>query len=333
MTRSVFPPDGERVDTHTDLQNEFISRIAASGTDRALDWLIPLKNGAELSRPRPVILSLPSDSEPPYRIEISGSESMSDPLIILSSTAKTEVTNLKVGQKYYWRVNGAEVRSFTTENNKYRFMDIDGALNVRDIGGINIKQGLIYRGSEIDKEFHLTEKGKRTFKDELHIKTQLSLRREAIKYLPKPPVAEGINYVVLPYRPYLEMFEDEHRRELVTIMEFLSDESNYPIYLHCLGGADRTGMIALLLRGLMGEADEDIIVDYELTSLSSYAMGLAEGVRALGYRSRSGDYFSDFYKYFCQLGGKSIAENTEIFLRECGVEPRVIDRIRAILSN
>ncbi len=58
-----------------------------------------------------------------------------------------EIDNLKVAKTYYWRVNGGAARCFCTKDNAIRFIKIDGVLNVRDIGGKNIKQGLIYRGS------------------------------------------------------------------------------------------------------------------------------------------------------------------------------------------
>ena len=41
-------------------------------------------------------------------------------------------------------------------------------------------------------------------------------------------------------------------------MEFFAEEENYPIYFHCRGGADRTGMIAMLLRAIAGVSDETI---------------------------------------------------------------------------
>ena len=169
MTRPVFPKNGGSVDTHTDVQNECIRRISEEGTDKALNWMLPVKNGTELSRPRSVVLEWSTDLLPPYNIELSEEENMRSPLTRYTDAPRLELTNLKVGQKYFWRINGGEVWSFSTEDNKYRFMDIDGALNVRDIGGVNIKQGLIYRGSEIDKEFKLSDKGKYTFKNELAI--------------------------------------------------------------------------------------------------------------------------------------------------------------------
>ena len=116
-------------------------------------------------------------------------------------------------------------------------------------------------------------------------------------------------------------------------MDVFADEENYPIYFHCYGGADRTGMIALYLRALLGESDEDIFIDYELTSLSSYTKGESEGVTGFGFRSRESDYFKEFLRLYSVYGGKNLAERTESFLLSCGGEKETIERIRRILKK
>lgn len=38
------------------------------------------------------------------------------------------------------------------------------------------------------------------------------------------------------------------------------------MYLHCVGGADRTGTLAFLIEALVGVSESDLSKDYELTS-------------------------------------------------------------------
>lgn len=38
------------------------------------------------------------------------------------------------------------------------------------------------------------------------------------------------------------------------------------VYLHCVGGADRTGTLAFLIEALVGVSESDLSKDYELTS-------------------------------------------------------------------
>ena len=116
-------------------------------------------------------------------------------------------------------------------------------------------------------------------------------------------------------------------------MNYLADESVYPLFLHCLGGADRTGMIVLYIRALLGECDEDIFVDYELTTLSNYAGGFEEGSTDTGSRSRNGSYFREFLDEFAKYEGTNLAERTESFLLSCGVTSDTIEKIRKIFKK
>ena len=329
----IYPNDHSIIDTHTDIQNGFIDLIHERGIAAALDWLTPQKGDNELSFPKSVRFTWAPEGVEPYVFELAENNTFSPSYTVRTADTFLEVTNLKIGQKYYWRVNGGNYRTFETKDNKFRFIEIDGVLNVRDLGGINIKQGLLYRGSEINKEYKITEDGKKVFKEQLNIKTEINIRKGEMFEKSKSCMGEEVSYKYLPYRPYTEIFEDEHRKGICEIMEFLAQEENYPIYFHCLGGADRTGMIAFFLRALLGESNEDILIDYELTSLSSYAYGLAEGVDALGFRSRETDYFREFISLFNAYKGNSFSEKTESFLLECNIKPSTLERVRSILKK
>ena len=126
------------------------------------------------------------------------------------------ITNLKVGKNYAWSITAIagekqhnSVESyFSTKDSVARFIDIDGLSNVRDCGGwtgLNgkkIKQGLLYRGEEFNKQnngragssasdYHydaskasatdpygqkISQAGIKTVMDELHIKTEVDIR-------------------------------------------------------------------------------------------------------------------------------------------------------------
>ena len=332
MITLIYPINGSVVDTHTEIQKKFISLIREEGITKALEWLLPFKKEGELSFPEPIKFAWSNGGKKEYTFELSEREDFSSSYTVKTASPGCSVTNLKIGTRYYWRVNGGSFSTFRTEDSKFRFIEAEGALNVRDFGGINIEQGLLYRGSEISDEYKLTEDGKKAMRD-LNIKTEVSLRQYDDISDRESCIGEGVVCKRMPYRPYTEIFLDEHRRELVDIMKFLADEKNYPIYFHCLGGADRTGMLAIYLRALMDEEEEDILTDYELTSLSAYAFGRAEGVSALGYRSRTADYFQSFYSLFNEYSGTNLREKTEAFLIECGVESATIQKIRNIIRK
>lgn len=334
MIKLVYPTDGCIIDTHTETQNTFIQMIKDKGIDEALEWLLPVKNDTECSHPTEIKFEWTNNGSDEYIFELSETEDFSDPIIFKTKENSIVITNLKIGQSYYWRVNGCDYTSFKTLDNEYRFIKIDGVLNVRDVGGIKIKQGLLYRGADVDHEYKISDKGVDTFVNELKIKTQMSLRKEHPEEPPFSVFSDKVNYKRLPYRPYTEIFYDEYRQGVKNIMEYLTDESHYPIYFHCAGGADRTGMIAMYLRALMGESEEELLIDYELTSLSTYAMGLIEGVRARGFRNRNNDYFVAFLdKIGYDKEQKNLVERIKAFLLECGVTDETVEKIRAIIAK
>lgn len=332
MPRLIYPLQNETVKAHTDVQTEFIERIAKFGTESALEWLLPIKNNCECSYPAELTVKFESDGLPLYEIILSESKDIAQGVKYLADSPSLTLENLKVGCEYFVFISGEFAGNFKTADEKFRFIRIDGLLNVRDLGGIKIRQGMIYRGSDIMGEYSITEAGKETFLRELGIKTELNLRKETSPDRISP--LSDIPQIYLPYRPYMEVFEEEHRRGICKIFDFLADENNYPVYFHCLGGADRTGMIAIYLRALLGESDEDILTDYELTSLSTYAGGLTEGVAAEGFRNRNNDYFQEFLGALSKYSDKKeLRFLIPEFLSECGVKKETLNKIISILKN
>ena len=332
MPRLIYPSPDDTVSTHTGIQTEFIKRIGKNGTESALEWLLPIKNNCECSYPENLTIRFETDVLPPYEIIISEAQDLTRGVKYLTDSPSLTLTNLKVGWEYFVFISGELVGKIKTADEKFRFVKIDGLLNVRDLGGIKIKQGMIYRGSDIMGEYNITDVGKDTFSCKLGIKTELNLRKETSPDRISP--LTSIPHIYLPYRPYMEIFEEEHKQGISEIFDFLSDENNYPIYFHCLGGADRTGMIALYLRALLGESDEDILTDYELTSLSTYAGGLTEGIDAQGFRSRNSDYFVKFLAALSKYSDKNeLRFSVPAFLAECGVKEETLEKIISILKK
>jgi len=330
MTKPIFPSDGYLFNTHTAIQDNFIRIIHEQGIDTALDWLTTVKNDTERSHPEALTFHWDTDSAESV-LEISVSADFSDSIIIKTDRRSHSIDNLLIGTRYYWRVNGGEVRTFETLGSQPRFIKIDGLLNVRDIGGGKIKQGMVYRGSCMDDDFSITDKGIQTFVDELGVRTDFDLRLSSVGVHDSSPAGKNVEYKLLPYRPYEEVFEEQHRNGICSIMAQLADESIYPIYVHCMGGADRTGMIALYLRALMGECDEDIHTDYEITALSTYALGAGEN--AHGYRRRNAPYYKEFLELMSAYApGQPLSVQIYNFLLDCGVTEEQIEKIRSILE-
>ncbi len=330
----LYPPQDFIFDTYTEIQASFIKTVKTQGIDAATEWFRPIKDlEIEYTYQRP--LSFSWDGEAGDVFELSKNKEFSECYRVVCEKPSCEVENLEVGQEYFWRVNGGESFRFFTKDNEIRFIRIDGTYNVRDLGGKNIRQGLLYRGADMDLVYPLTDEGKRTFCGELNIKTEIDLRGGLDPNRPSGG-GENVRFICLPYRAYCEAFFEEHKRGVCKIMEFLSDESNYPIYFHCLAGADRTGAIAFYLRALAGDREELIHLDYELTGLSnSYTYDLKEqNVVQDEFRRRTSPYYQEFLKELeTYAPNEPISAQVRAFLLDCGVTQETLDKIISIIKK
>lgn len=212
-----------------------------------------------------------------FRVSIATDFDFTNEISITTSKTSIKITNLLVGTTYFWKVNDSSVRMFKTEDINPRYINVEGINNVRDLGGIKTKegnsivQGLIYRGSEMNNNFIITDNGKQTMLEDLHIKTDLDLRTtKETNNIKNSPLGENINYVNIPsFEGYTKVIANKQKDNYQQIFKLLAKKESYPLYFHCYLGADRTGTIAGIIEGLMGVDDENINKDYELTTFSS----------------------------------------------------------------
>jgi hypothetical protein len=64
------------------------------------------------------------------------------------------------------------------------------------------------------------------------------------------------------YALMLQRFGDR----FAAVVELLADRDGQPVVFFCAGGKDRTGLVAALVLGALGVADEEIAADYALTA-------------------------------------------------------------------
>ena len=317
MSQNVF-------DTQTKYQRKFIAKVKNKGIDVALKWL-KKQGDKDFSIPNKLTLKWKGKKDK-YIVEISENVDFTNAQKIISNKNSCNVENLKIGQTYYWRVDGGKIKSFKTLSNGVRFIHLEGMSNVRDLGGKKIKQGVIFRGSELEGKFNdITANGRYYFENVLKIKSEIDLR--ALDYTEKTTSAiDGVKMIKISYRPYIEVFEQQHKEELCEIMEFLSDKDNYPVYFHCIQGADRTGMIALFLKALCGEDEQDVLLDYELTSLGR--------IPKLDPRSRNFDYFKKFIEELSKYApNQSLQNKVKAFMLDCGISEESINKTVEILTK
>ena len=318
------PVNGEIVELMTDVQIKFIESDRTKGTAADFNYLDLKKGDTDNSIPKPVFFEWVASGEAVVQI--------SEYKEFKTFYEKTgfnfcEVYNLKCATKYFWRVvcggEASEILTFETNGRCPRFMYVDGMTNVRDCGGWKTvsgkrtNQGLLYRGSEMNSHVEITDTGMRTMRDEMKIKYVIDFR-STVDEIVEDVYKQG--YVNISVQPYCGWFEQPNS-VIKDIFEILADEKNYPVYYHCWGGADRTGTLTFILGALLGQYLDDLIDDYEITSLSIW-----------GDRSRNVPRYQDFLKKFDSFDGETLSEKSENYLLSCGITKDMIDNFKKIMG-
>ena len=183
-----------------------------------------------------------------------------------------------------------------------KVIELDNVSNVRDLGGIPLEggrmvaPGLFYRGSAL---FGISENDRSVLFDELGIACVIDVRtgweREA-----KPDIEiEGVENLHIPFydreKVGIEYTEpaagtkmigrdvacdpDRFYRSLANPLTvgqmrkgvcevFNRAMKGKPVYIHCSGGKDRAGILALLVLTVLGAREADILEDYLMTNVA-----------------------------------------------------------------
>jgi len=278
-----------------------------------------------------------------YILKIGESENLSDARSYKALNKGITLNNLYAGTHYYYQVIAnyvdktveSEVFDFVTADLP-RTISIDGISNTRDIGGYKtldgtqrVRQGMVYRGAAID---NLSDEAKETMLETYGIKTDLDLRGQ----LKASPLGDSVNFVNVSAPHYAQkhapnaIFRESYKEALVTAIRTFADEENYPIYMHCQIGRDRTGTLAFLINALLGVEEVDLQLDYELSFLSQ--SGCADFKEGITPSTFMGDPFWSLYHYIDNYKEEgTLSEKTEQFMLDIGITSEEIASIKAIM--
>lgn len=269
------------------------------------------------------------------RFEISTSSYYTDSRIInVAKDAQfVDIYFLESDAQYYYRLEltlsdgsvTGSCGSFKTADSP-RFMNVDGAYNMRDIGGWttvsgkDIKQGLLYRGTEIDgaieSKYCLTAEGIVQMTSDLKIKTDMDLREKSATPGGRDVLGVGVQHNYYGAPMYKAIFDEPNYARMRKIFSDLADESNYPIYLHCTYGLDRTGTVCYILEALLGLSDADLRREYEISAFNNGIIDL--------------ESFAGLATLLSVYDGDTTQEKAENYLLSIGVTADEIANIRRI---
>lgn len=296
------------------------------------------------SHPRPVTFSWEQPhgvgNSVRYDLIISSDPSFQEPACAVGlydlMETRAEVYNLRIGTPYYWKViarrNGihlgeSTVERFATHSAPPRWIRVPGITNVRDVGGWpvqggkHIRQGMIFRGSEMNNHCTISPEGQQIMVEQLGLRTDVDLRGVGEERMPVLDSGR-VEYVNIPVLAYDSIVHPEYTGRYRSLFRMLTDISKYPMFIHCWGGADRTGTVVFLIQALLGMSEVDLFTDYELTSLSVW-----------GERRRSSEAFQDLLKTLELFGTRSstIQHQVQRYLNVIGVSAGEIEKIKEIM--
>ena len=350
------------------VENDYLDPIGA-------DW----EKGEKSDENKGVKISFaPKDAlkDKEYTFTYSVNADLSDGKSIVTSNTSVTLKNLLVNQKYYFKVEAegeeSELLDFTTGDYP-RWIDARPMFNVRDMGGYmtssgqRIKQGMVYRGGEINNKTgwygtqRYTDDTGNTSARDGHIVTESANSKEAFRedmgmingleidlrsssetngYPATSNVCnfaeEGdISYKMLSISSYANGMKN-NTSQIKQLFEAFAEADEHPVYYHCYGGADRTGVVGFMLGALLGMSYTDLVIDFELTSYSSNP--------SRNYRShlRNGPWneWPGMVDYLKNTGSgnlgwgttTTIKDGMEAYLKnKCNVSQDTIDTIRDIM--
>jgi protein-tyrosine phosphatase len=244
---------------------------------------------------------------------------------------------------------------------------VDGAVNLRDLGGYRagagyIRPGLLFRSG---MTHHITPRGLRALVERYGMRTAIDLRSDMeLKDDGIAPFGDvGITHHHVPVFTSVDATAEMQQQRMAEmrsgnydwaalyqqmttngapafarLFEVISEPDRLPAVFHCSGGRDRTGVSAALVLSILGVHDDDIAHDYAATgtylqphlalfSRFSMRMELAPSEMARVMET-SAEAMHGFL-----AGLRASHGSTEGYLHSIGVTDEQIQRVRGLLLD
>lgn len=261
---------------------------------------------------------------------------------VAAGQTTVEIYNLMPGLTYYYNTSDGRSKGQFTVGGALRMIYVgDHVYNMRDLGGKRtssgkyVKYGKIFRSGEMNGGYVATAAELKIMRD-MGVAAEIDLRNEETGTGISPfgfTEEEGTYYAVrgknyIADGPNSIDKEDAHlhwKNEFQCVLSNLRELRG--IDFHCRIGADRTGMLAILLEGLLGVKEADLLRDYETTSFST----------AAGTRVKSNNGFDNLlnntFKPLIPSGGTLRDGFEKFFINTLGVSKQDITEFRNLMLD
>ena len=261
-----------------------------------------------------------------------------------TNEAKLDVYNSYLGINYFrvvahysdGSIECSPRYSYEVDSTYPRNLKIDGMTNCRDMGGRSledgghIKQGLIFRTSATNGwgngravvPDNITNDGKEELFNHLGCITEINVNNGGSNSAgTKNFVAANMWYDGGKHHLY------RNAEPLKKVFQTLSNEDNYPLFYHCRIGTDRTGLVAIMINGLLGVDENEIYQDYLFSNFGNIQEKRYIGDKA--GRDNIMNYINDLKAF----PGEKLQNKIYNFLLSIGVSAEELDNVIAILTE
>ena len=229
-----------------------------------------------------------------------------------------------------------------TELNEKRQIVLEGAHNVRDIGGYKTENGKVTKWKKFIRADGL-ESLSRSDIDKLldyglSIDIDLRSDMEYESWVDVLQHCSEVEYYQVQLLKDLKMSSgslggiyvntaDSCQKDFYKVLKIMADNPEKTILFHCSAGKDRTGMTAALLLMLAGAAKEDIITDYTVTTENLYSVldrFASENDESLkDYLGSEGEYIEKFINHI-----EKKYHGAEAYMKKIGLKESEIKTLK-----
>ena len=263
---------------------------------------------------------------------------------LLDGSDMAYMPNLIPGNTYYFKVEaGSEVltKGKVQVEGPVRMIYAPSINNIRDLGGWTVqggkqvRYGLIYRGGEANGLHPSVAEDRQTLID-LGVSADIDLRSDN----GYDSGGNDVGKCAFGFGNNDYFFSNGCRDNQVTHLTNSTSKARFKawfefilnhiregkaVYFHCVWGADRTGLTAVLLQGLLGLSQEQMNLEYELTSLSFAGLRPKDGTP--GY----GDHQALIEK-IKEYSGATLRDKFDTYwTQEVGISQNLINEFRNIM--